>query len=73
MHYSPNAQVILVEGTELNVNNKVAELTNKLKSEGKKVCVMTTNKSLKVNAEMVQFMESGSEESISHLWSHYWD
>ena len=70
MHYSPNAQVILVEGTELNVNIKVAELTNKLKSEGKKVCVMTTNKSLKVNAEMVQYMGKTLEEIARNLFGN---
>ena len=53
-HYSPNAQVILVEGIEFNTKNKIIELTQKLKSEGKKVCIMTTSKSLKVNADMVQ-------------------
>ena len=70
MHYSPNAQVILVEGTELNVNDKIAELTNKLKSEGKKVCVMTTNKSLKVNAEMVQYMGKTLEEIARNLFGN---
>ena len=70
VHYSPNAQVILVEGTELNVNNKVVELTNKLKSEGKKVCVMTTNKSLKVNAEMVQYMGKTLEAIARNLFGN---
>jgi len=70
MHYSPNAQVILVEGTEINVNIKVAELTNKLKSEGKKVCVMTTNKSLKVNAEMVQYMGKTLEAIARNLFGN---
>ncbi|HEY7226580.1 MAG TPA: L-threonylcarbamoyladenylate synthase [Nitrososphaeraceae archaeon] len=70
MHYSPNAQVILVEGSELNADNKVAELTNKLKSEGKKVCVMTTNKSLKVNADMVQYMGTTLEAIARNLFGN---
>jgi L-threonylcarbamoyladenylate synthase len=69
-HYSPNAQLILVEGSKLNVNIKVAELTNKLKGEGKKVCVMTTNNSLKVDAEKVQYMGKTLEAIARNLFGN---
>lgn len=69
-HYSPNAQVILVEGTELNAKNKIIELTQKLKSQGKKVCIMTTSKSLKVNADKVQYMGKTLEAIARNLFAN---
>jgi L-threonylcarbamoyladenylate synthase len=69
-HYSPNAQVILVEGTELNAKNKIMELTQKLKSQGKKVCIMTTSKSLKVNADKVQYMGKTLEAIARNLFAN---
>ena len=69
-HYSPNAQVILVEGTEFNAKNKIIELTQKLKSEGKKVCIMTTSKSLKVNADKVQYMGKTLDAIARNLFAN---
>ena len=69
-HYSPNAQVILVEGTELNAKNKIIELTQKLKSQGRKVCIMTTSKSLKVNADKVHFMGKTLEAIARNLFAN---
>ena len=69
-HYSPNAQVILVEGSELNSKNKIRELTKKFKQEGKKVSIMTTNKSLKVNADMVQYMGMTLEAIAKNLFAN---
>jgi len=69
-HYSPNAQVILVEGTEFNAKNKIIELTQKLKSEGKKVCIMTTSNSLKVNADKVQYMGKTLEAIARDLFAN---
>jgi L-threonylcarbamoyladenylate synthase len=69
-HYSPNAQVILVEGTEFNAKNKIIDLTQKLKSEGKKVCIMTTSKSLKVNADKLQYMGKTLEAIARNLFAN---
>ena len=69
-HYSPNAQVILVEGTEFNAKNKIIELTQKLKSEDKKVCIMTTSKSLKVNADKVQYMGKTLDAIARNLFAN---
>jgi L-threonylcarbamoyladenylate synthase len=70
-HYSPNAQVILVEGSKLNAKNKIIELTKKFKGEGKKVSIMTTNKSLKVDADMVQYMGMTLEAVAKNLFSNF--
>ena len=69
-HYSPNAQVILVEGTEFNAKNKIIELTQKLKSQGKKVCVMTTSKSFELNADKVQYMGKTLEAIARNLFAN---
>jgi L-threonylcarbamoyladenylate synthase len=69
-HYSPNAQVILVEGSEFNTKNKIIELNEKLRIEGKKVCIMTTSKSLKVNADMIQYMGKSVEVIARNLFSN---
>jgi L-threonylcarbamoyladenylate synthase len=69
-HYSPNAQVILVEGSEFSSKYKIIELTQKLKSEGKKVCIMTTSKSLKVNADKVQYMGKTLEAIARNLFAN---
>jgi len=69
-HYSPNAQVILVEGTEFNAKNKIIELTQKLKSQGKKVCIMTTSKSFELNADKVQYMGKTLEAIARNLFAN---
>lgn len=41
-HYSPNAQVLVVEGKRENVREKIAELVGKYRSRGYRVGVMAT-------------------------------
>lgn len=55
-HYSPKARVMLVEGPENQVNKKIIQQTKKLETEGKKVIIMTANKTLKLNPEKIQYM-----------------
>jgi L-threonylcarbamoyladenylate synthase len=69
-HYSPNAQVILVEGPTNKARNKIIELTERLKIENKRVCVMTTSKSLKINAERIQYMGKRFETIGRNLFSN---
>jgi L-threonylcarbamoyladenylate synthase len=69
-HYSPNAQLILVEGSEFSTKKKIIELNEKLKIEGKKVCIMTTSKSLNVNADMIQYMGNTLEMIARNLFSN---
>ncbi len=69
-HYSPNAKLILVEGSEFSTKNKIIELNEKLKSEGKKVCIMTTSKSLKVDADKIQYMGETLEMIARNLFSN---
>jgi len=40
-HYSPNAKIILIEGTKDKVKNKILHLLSQFKKQGKKVGIMT--------------------------------
>jgi L-threonylcarbamoyladenylate synthase len=69
-HYSPNAQVILVEGPTNRAKNKIIELTQRLKRENKKVCIMTTSKSLKINAVKIQYMGKTFDSIARNLFAN---
>jgi len=49
---------------------ELVKLQEWVKSEGKKVCIMTTNKSLKVDAEMVQYMGKTLEAIARNLFGN---
>jgi L-threonylcarbamoyladenylate synthase len=69
-HYSPRARVILVEGPENQVKNKIIQLTEKLEAEGKKVTIMTANKALKVSPEKMQYMGKTLEIMARNLYAN---
>ena len=69
-HYSPNARVVIVEGSRIRVKAKIIELTEKLKDEGKKVSIMTTSKSLKPNADSVQYMGNTLDTIARNLFAN---
>ena len=69
-HYSPNAHVVLVEGTRTNAKIKIEELTEKLRSEGKRVSIMTTSKSLNVRADIFQYMGNTLESIARNLFAN---
>lgn len=69
-HYSPNAKVMLVEGPKNRVKTKIIQLTEKLEAEGKKVTIMTANKSLRVNPKKIQYMGSTLETISRNLFAN---
>jgi len=69
-HYSPNAHVVLVEGTQANAKIKIEELTEKLRSEGKRVSIMTTSKSLNIRADIFQYMGNTLESIARNLFAN---
>jgi len=69
-HYSPNAQLILVEGSESNKRKKIGELVEKLIIKNKKVGVMTTDKSFQCNAHLIKFMGSNYESIARDLFGN---
>ena len=48
----------------------MAQLTEKLEAEGKKVTIMTTSKSLKVNPEKIQYMGKTLETIARNLFAN---
>ncbi|ASJ09619.1 threonylcarbamoyl-AMP synthase [Thermococcus siculi] len=60
-HYSPNAQVIVVEGKRENVRRKIAELVREYRSRGLRVGVMATERH-----EADEFFHlGGTEEEVA--------
>jgi L-threonylcarbamoyladenylate synthase len=69
-HYSPNARVIIVEGSKTRAEEKIIELTKKLKDDGKRVSIMTTNRSLKPNANIIQFLGNNLDTIARNLFAN---
>ena len=69
-HYSPNAEVILVEGSESNKRKKIGELVGNLIIKNKKVGVMTTDKSFQCGAHLIKFMGSNYESIARDLFGN---
>ena len=69
-HYSPNARVVIVEGSKTRAEEKIIELTKKLKDDGKRVSIMTANRSLKPNANSVQFLGNNLDTIARNLFAN---
>lgn len=69
-HYSPNARVVIVEGSKTPAEEKIIELTKKLKDDGKRVSIMTANRSLKPNANSVQFLGNNLDTIARNLFAN---
>ena len=69
-HYSPNARVVIVEGSTIRAKAKIVELTEKLKDEGKKVPIMTASKSLKSNVDSVLYMGNSLDTIARNLFAN---
>ncbi len=68
-HYSPKADVILVEGSKLRVRNKIIELARRMRNEqSKSVCIMTKNKDSKYTADIVRFVGNDFKTMSSNLF-----
>ncbi|MBU1204733.1 MAG: threonylcarbamoyl-AMP synthase [Nanoarchaeota archaeon] len=55
-HYSPNADVILVEGAYQEVKKRIQKLVYKHKKEGKNIGVMTANENHEYKADLIKFV-----------------
>ena len=69
-HYSPNARVVIVEGSKTRAEEKIIELTKKLKDDGKRVSIMTANRSLKPNANIIQFLGNNLDTIARNLFAN---
>lgn len=72
-HYAPKAQVIVIEGKTEKVHEKIKELTEQYKAEGKKVGVMLKNKNDTSGADYVLFAGETNREYAVNLFSYLRD
>ena len=68
-HYAPEAQVIVVEGEFKLVKKKIDELLDGYKKTGKRVGVMTVNKSHKYKANILKNVGDNLNEIAKNLFS----
>jgi len=70
-HYSPNAKIILIEGTKNKVNVKILELLNSFKKQRKKVGIMTMEKNFRHKADMKRHIGSDHEKIAANLFKTF--
>jgi len=68
-HYTPEAQVIVVEGEFKDVKKKIDELLDGYKKTGKRVGVMTVNKSHKYRTDVLKNVGENLNEIAKNLFS----
>jgi len=67
-HYSPKAQVVLIEGPVLQMQEKIRDLTQEYEEDGKKVGIMCSHESRGVyHAQVV--LEYGTREDLAGMAS----
>lgn len=68
-HYSPKADLIVVEGPRSKVNSKIMEITSRAKTiEGKKVCIITRRRQHNFNADMIRFVGTDYKSFSKNLF-----
>lgn len=67
-HYSPNAKIILVEGTDKNVDRKILHLVSKFKKQKKRVGVMVMQKNHAYKADLVRFVGDSPGKIAANLF-----
>ena len=67
-HYSPNAKIILIEGSTQNVDKKILQLVNRFKKQRKRVGIMSTQKNYTYKADMTRFVGSSPDKIAANLF-----
>lgn len=67
-HYSPAAKLILVEGSNKNVNKKISELIKAYKTQRKRVGVMTASRSFPQKADLIKYVGSDFNTIAANLF-----
>lgn len=67
-HYSPNAKIILVEGTKNKVNSKILQLLTFYKNQGNKVGIMTSERNIPYKSDMTRFVGADFSTIASNLF-----
>ena len=67
-HYSPNAKVILIEGSTQNADKKISQLVSRFRKQQKRVGVMSTQKNRIYKADATRFVGSSPERIAANLF-----
>lgn len=70
-HYSPNAKIILIEGSRQNVDKKIIQLVNEFKRQQKRVGVMSIRRNHAYNADMTRFIGSNPDKIAANLFKAF--
>lgn len=67
-HYSPDARVILVEGEDTKVCERISALVSEFKEQGRSVGVITTKNDRVFKSDLVKYIGSSAEEFAQNLF-----
>jgi L-threonylcarbamoyladenylate synthase len=67
-HYSPNAKVILIEGSSPNVNKKIIQLVNKFKKQKMRIGIMSAQKNHAYKVDMTRFVGNSPDKVAANLF-----
>lgn len=67
-HYSPNAKIILIEGSAKNVDKKILQLISKFKKQQKRIGVMSVQRGHIYKADMTRFVGNNPDKIAANLF-----
>jgi len=67
-HYSPNAKIILIEGSARNADKKILQLVSRFKKQKKRVGIMSTQKNRAYKADVTRFVGSSPDKIAANLY-----
>lgn len=69
-HYSPNAKIILVEGTKTKVNRKIIQLLHHYKKQGLQVGILSMEKN-STRSDMTRFIGANQDRIAANLFKSF--
>jgi L-threonylcarbamoyladenylate synthase len=70
-HYSPNAKIILIEGSKAKVNTKISRLLKSFKKQQKKIGIMTTERGFAQKADAIKYVGSNYNKIATNLFKTF--
>lgn len=69
-HYSPNAKIILIEGSKTRVNQKITQLLQHYKKQGLKVGILSVEKN-NAKSDMTRFIGTNQNRIAANLFKSF--
>ncbi len=67
-HYSPNAKIILIEGSAKNADKKILQLISKFKKQQKRIGIMSVQRDHIYKADMTRFVGNNPDKIAANLF-----